>query len=240
MVKFIPKNFNNYIEPFLGSGALFFYLLPDSGILSDKNEKLINCFLAIKNDFFELDGLLKNHEKEHFKDPINYFYYQRSLWLEGNNVEQAARFIYLNKTCYNGVFRENSKGLFNVSIGNYLEKRKIYDRDLLYSIHKILQNIDIFSCSYEDIYDKIKEKDFVYLDPPIQNNSGLYKFTKQDQINLKLMVDRIVKIKKAQIMLTNAESTFIKELYKDYHIYKINYPNSQKKKSELVIVSYDT
>ena len=150
LTPFIPKNFNSYFEPFVGGGALFFYLknhkiLNSKKIyLNDKNTELINAYKQIKinpNELLEeLEILKKNHNKE-------YFYKIRNLDRNSDfnslsEVFRASRFIYLNKTCFNGLCRYNAKGNFNTPMGSY-KNPKIYDKELIFSVHKYLKNVSI-------------------------------------------------------------------------------------------------
>jgi DNA adenine methylase len=120
----VPAQFNRYFEPFPGGGALFFYLISmKSGkfiaYLSDINSELINSYTVVKNNTEELIDLLKKHEIEYQKSPSEYYYQLRDINRPRNDIEKAARFIALNRTCYNGLYRVNSKGLFNVPWGKY-------------------------------------------------------------------------------------------------------------------------
>ena len=117
----IPSEFNQYFEPFLGGGAMFFHIISNKDILftaylSDVNEELINAFNVIKNNVEKLIEVLKNYEVEYKRNPLEYYYELRSNIKSTNNIQRAAKFITLNKTCYNGLYRVNKKGIFNVPI----------------------------------------------------------------------------------------------------------------------------
>ena len=173
LISFIPKNFNSYFESFVGGGALFFYLknlniLNSKKIyLNDKNTELINAYKQIKINpnklLEELEILKNNHSKE-------YFYKIRNLdrdfdFYSLSEVFRAARFIYLNKTCFNGLCRYNAKGNFNTPMGSY-KNPKIYDKDLIFSVHKVLKNVSITNKDFEVVSLKAKKGDFIYFDPP--------------------------------------------------------------------------
>ena len=169
----LPQNFNAYFEPFLGGGALFFELA-NKGLLqgkkvylNDKNAELINAYLAIQKEpqklLNELNSMQKAHSKEHF-------YSIRALDREVNfstlsPIFRAARFIYLNKTCFNGLCRYNAKGQFNTPFGAY-KNPKIYDEMLILNAHYALQDAVILNEDFEFVRDLAKKGDFVYFDPP--------------------------------------------------------------------------
>jgi len=225
MESFIPNNFNKYIEPFVGGGALFFYLLPQNAILIDNNWELINCYKIIKKNVDELIDSLKKHtyNKEYYykiravdRDPESY----RKI----SNIEKAARTIFLNKTGYNGLYRVNQKGFFNVPFGRY-KNPKICDRKNLLAVHHILQPVKIVHNSFEICLDYANSGDFVYLDPPyypLSKTSLFTSYTKQDfgeASQLKLYdVFRELDQKGCKILLNNSYSEFILKLYKNYRI----------------------
>jgi len=139
---YIPHKFNKYIEPFVGGGALFFYLLPKDAILIDNNPFLVNCYNTIKNNVHQLIEELKHHKNE-----SEYFYNVRSVdrtpnFLEWTDVQKASRSIFLNRCCYNGLFRVNSKGFFNVPFGKYKNPKFLDEKNLL-AVHSVLQNVEI-------------------------------------------------------------------------------------------------
>jgi DNA adenine methylase len=225
MQKFIPKKFNKYIEPFVGGGALFFYLLPKKAILLDNNFELINCYKVIKKDVNELIKYLKKHiyDKE-------YYYKIRALdrnvekYSILSDTEKAARTIFLNKTGYNGLYRVNQKGFFNVPFGRY-KNPKICDRKNLFAVHHALQSVKIINDSFEHCLDYAEEEDFVYLDPPYYPISDTSLFTsytkdnfgKESQIKLYNIFKKLDQ-KGCQILLSNSYSEFILNLYRDCRI----------------------
>lgn len=222
---YVPKTFNRYIEPFVGGGALLFQLLPKRVIINDINKELINAYIVIKENV----EYLIEHLKTHKNDP-EYYYKIRSLNPESlNPVERASRFIYLNKTCFNGLYRENSKGEFNVPFGRY-KNPKILDEENLISVSKYLNSIEIqiYNKDYKDICFLAEKGDFIYLDPPyhpISRTSSFTKYTKYDftekeQIELSKIFREMDK-KGCYIILSNSNTEFIKQLYKNYEIIPI-------------------
>ncbi|MFZ3058514.1 MAG: Dam family site-specific DNA-(adenine-N6)-methyltransferase [Candidatus Methanoperedens sp.] len=228
--KFFPTQFNRYYEPFLGSGAVFFYiknLYPEKEFfLSDNNPELINCYEFVKNDLESLLDLLKEHRSKHSKE---YYYTQRNM--DTNNlskIESAARFIYLNKTCFNGLFRVNSKGKFNVPIGSY-KNPSIFKEKYLIEAHKLLQDVTLKTMHFEEIINFALPDDFVYFDPPYHPLSPTSSFTsytstsfsEKDQIRLAEVYRELDK-KGCLLILSNSYSDFILELYSNYRIEKVS------------------
>lgn len=216
IIKHIPIKYENYFEPFLGSGAVFFVLdKSDNCFLSDSNEELINVYLQVKTNVAEIIDIL-----QHYKIDSESYYSIRSLKPK-TEAEAAARFIYLNKTCYNGLYRVNSNGDFNVPYG----KRSNVDvvtRDLLLNTSTHLQNINISHLDFQETLPLINAGDFVFLDPPYvvsHNNNGFIEYNKnifswEDQIRLHDFVKFIDSIG-AYFVLTNAAHDCIRDLYRD-------------------------
>jgi DNA adenine methylase len=259
---FLPKHFNNYFEPFVGSGALFFYLInlgkldkKSSIQLSDINVELINAYRAIKYSLTELINQLYQNEKEYFNDSQKFYYKLRNENFEFNSIKKAARFITLNKTCYNGLYRVNKKGLFNVPLGRY-NNPKICDIENLTKINKILNstNTTIESHDYQNIITKVKENDFIYLDPPYHPLNQTANFTNytnfgfdiNQQKRLANFFNELDK-RKCKIILSNSDTIFIRDLYSSFKeniislktLRSIN-SNSEKRKNhnELIIKNF--
>ena len=225
MDKFFPENYNKYIEPFIGGGAVFFHLLPDNSIISDNNPDLINCYKVIKEDVEDLIKSLKKYKYE--KD---YFYEIRALdrdskkFTELSDVEKASRSIYLNKSGYNGLYRVNSKGFFNVPFGRH-KNPKICDEINLRNVSQVLKNAEIFMGSFENCLDYAEKDDFIYLDPPYfpLSDTALFtsytknSFDKSSQIKL-FEVFKELNRRGCNLMLSNSYSEFILDLYKDFKI----------------------
>lgn len=226
----IPKKFSRYFEPFLGGGAVFFYLickknLKFNGYLSDINCELIDTYNAIKNNVDELILILQVHQKQFEKSPYEYYYKIRSRIKFSNTTEIAARFIFLNKTCYNGLYRVNKKGLFNVPMGRY-KRPLICDANNLRNTSTLLNNSDvrIESSDYRRMLNKYAQAgDFIYIDPPYDPTSSTSnftsysnnKFTEQDQKNLASLF-KDLSHKGCKVLLSNSNTDLIKELYSDF------------------------
>ncbi|HEM7769504.1 DNA adenine methylase [Acinetobacter baumannii] len=217
----LPQKFNTYIEPFLGSGALFFNIQPTHAIINDVNPKLIEVYKAIKIDPLGIENRLKVHHEKHSKE---YYYYIRSLNLE-NSLDEAAKFIYLNRTCFNGIYRVNLKGEFNVPIGT--KDQVLLECDNFQKVSECLQNVDIYSGDFERIIDMANEGDFLFIDPPYtvsHNNNGFIKYNENlfswdDQIRLHQSLKRAHK-RKVKILCTNANHQSIHDLYKEKYFQK--------------------
>lgn len=228
-------NINGYIEPFLGGGSVFFYIMKNYRsllegkpiYLSDINIELINCYRIVRDDAEELIPLLENHQKMHNEDYYNKI---RNIYPPGgdlNHIERAAMFIYLNKTCYGGVWRVNSGGKFNMPIGNK-EKVDIFDNRELMECSSLLKGVMLNTMSFENIL-KIKNINnyFVYMDPPYYSISGGQKedfsrYTK-DRFHLteRLMIPKVFKeLDKAgcKVMMSNSYSPIISREFKDFNI----------------------
>jgi DNA adenine methylase len=254
ILKYIPKHFDKYYEPFLGAGAVFFAVKPNKAILNDINIELINVFEVIKDQVKELIIDLKSHEIS--KD---YYYKIRKLdrqpdYKSLSNVNKASRIIYLNKTCYNGLFRVSKNNFFNVPYGRY-KNPNIYDENNLKLIGKYLNesSITFFSTDFEKVLEATTKRDFVYLDPPyypISNSSSftsysLNGFNKDEQKRLKKVCDELNKIN-CKFLLSNSATPFILNLYKEYKIEivkanrSINSKASNRGKiNEVLVRNYD-
>jgi DNA adenine methylase len=227
----IPSEFDRYFEPFLGGGAMFFHIssknIQFTSHLSDTNEDLINAYKVVKDDVEVLIRLLKHHEREYKNSRHKYYYQLRAKINPLTDGERAARFITLNKTCYNGLYRVNSKGLFNVPMGRY-KNPAICDSENLRKVSIALRDSDakIEAIDYEDILLRnSREGDFIYLDPPYDPLSDTAYFTQythrgftvQDQKKL-AEIFVILSERKCKVLLSNSNTLLVKKLYK--HIAK--------------------
>jgi DNA adenine methylase len=240
---FFPPQFRTYYEPFLGGGAIFFHLQPKRAWLVDINAELVNVYLCVRDRVEELLDVLAEHKRRH---SFEHYYAVRSQtimdgeWFVcGQNVERAARMMYLNKTCFNGLYRENSKGHFNVPMGSY-KNPVIYEPDGLRIAAQRLQSATIELNSFEAVLKQAKtEQDFVYFDPPYHPISATskftsynrYSFTPADQIRLRdtfaKLADRGVKL-----MLSNSDCEFIRDLYADFATHTIYASRNINSKAE--------
>lgn len=261
LIKYIqkeyPQKFNNYFEPFIGGASVFFDLKPTKiTYINDFNPEIINVYETIKNFPNELIHKLEKHNRNHSKE---YYYRIRNLdrdeeaFANIDNISKAARTIYLNRTCYNGLFRVNRKGYFNTPMGRYVNPL-ICDKDNILNISAYFNSSKInFSCGdFSKILLKAKKNDFVYLDPPYYPISVSSSFTdytkngfsKEDQLRLFEACKKLDE-KKALFMQSNSDCDFIWELYKDFNIEKIpvkryinSKSNGRKQIFELIIKNY--
>lgn len=214
-----PSKFTNYIEPFIGAGSVFFYLQPHNSFLSDINRELINCYIAIRDDWKTLKDLLFYHQQHHSTD----YYYQVRSSNPRSSVIKAARLIYLNRTCFNGIYRVNSKGQFNVPKGT--KDKVVLDSDDFEAMAALLKNADIDVADFEGVIDRADHGDFVFVDPPYtiqHNNNGFVKYNEnlfswEDQLRLCTALNRAIS-RGAYVLATNADHYSIRELYKNSNV----------------------
>lgn len=228
IVNLLPKDINklNYVEPFIGGGALLFHLQPKIAIINDFNIELINVYNVIKNNLEELIIDLQKHKNE-----AEYFYILRGLdrtdgYVKLSNVQRASRIIYLNKTCFNGLYRVNNAGEFNAPFGRY-KNPNIVNTPTLKAVSKFLNSneIELNTGDYAEVLNNISKNSFVYLDPPyhpltegssftgyIQGGWNIY-----DQIRLREVCDDLNK-RGIKFLLSNSSTDFIKEQYCAYEI----------------------
>jgi len=249
---------NNYYEPFIGGGSVFFGIYSEDiqknytrqYILSDINDTLINCYEIIK---YKIDELLKELKRDIYTNNKTNYYICRNRFNEIKSsintdilIEKAALFIYLNKCGYNGMYRENSNGQFNIPFGK-MNNPKICDEITLNCIHNCLKNINIECCDYNTILNIVDTNDFVYLDPPYHDTFTDYtnnRFGNTEQIELKNFIDNLTN-KGVKVMLSNSATLFIKDLYKNYNQINLTIKYSlggkyadRGNKQELLITNY--
>ncbi len=254
--KHVPENFDTYYEPFIGGGALLFELSPKKAIINDSNEELMNVYRCLCNEdkFKKMCSVLNHYEKEHSEE----FYYEirnkdRSIssYNRLSDYTKAARTIYLNKACFNGLYRVNSKNQFNVPFG---KKTKVntYEGSNLITVSNYLtiNDVTILCVDFEEAVKDAKKGDFVYFDPPYDSDTSTFNsytedgFGKEEQVRLarvyKELADRGV-----YVMLSNHNTSLVKELYKDYNIdvieAKRNINSNGKKRGyveEVIITNY--
>ena len=226
MKEYFPDDFGTYYEPFLGGGAVFFSLEPRKAVLTDLNPELIKVFQIVRDVPNALMAALDRHFP-HRKNS-NYFYEVRS-WnpAELSTVERAARTVFLNKTCYNGLYRVNAQGQFNVPFGKY-KNPTLYDRNNLLAASAALTGKIVDEGDYHDICEYPAEGDFVYLDPPYQPLSATASFTGYtkgafDESNQKELsaTFRDLDRKGCKVMLSNSATDFVRSLYEGYRLVKV-------------------
>lgn len=257
LIKYVPEDFNTYYEPFVGGGALFFELSPKNAVINDSNKELINVFRCIKDEekLTKMCNELNHHEANHSEE---YYYKIRNIDRDKNkfnrlsDYKRAARTIYLNKACFNGLYRVNSKGEFNVPFGKKL-KVNTYEGQNIGIIHAYLNfnNIKILSIDFEEAVKDAKEGDFIYFDPPYDSDTSTFNsytedgFSKDEQIRLS-NVFKNLSDRGCYVMLSNHNTVLINELYKDFYIHKItakrNINSNGKKRGkveEVIITNYE-
>lgn len=227
IIPLLPKKITSFCEPFFGGGAVLFSIQPHNAIINDINTDLILVYKVIRDQVDDLITSLHKHENTQ-----EYFYKVRdidrdkSVYQNMSDIEKASRLLYLNKTCYNGLFRVNQAGEFNSPFG-YYKNPNIVNEPVLRAVSKYFSNnkIDIFSEDYSVTLERLKKGTFVYLDPPYDPISNTASFTgynkggfdKSEQIRLKKCCDKLTE-KGINFMLSNSATDFIKDLYKNYEI----------------------
>jgi DNA adenine methylase len=213
-----PKAFKRYFEPFLGGGSVLFALQPEKGALvSDANPELINLYAVIKerpNDFLKK---LRIHARRHSTD----YYYAVREKIPGDPIAQAARTLYLNRTCWNGLYRVNKRGEFNVPQGT--KDTVLFPEDDFCAVARSLRNVEIRCCDFELTIDAANDGDFLFVDPPYtvrHNNNGFIKYNESifswnDQIRLSRTLERAA-ARGVRILLTNANHRPVRDLYRSF------------------------
>ena len=254
IMKYIPFNYNTYYEPFVGGGAVFFELAPKKAVLNDYNSELINVFECIKDEvkFEKMCTELNHHESNHSEE---YYYNIRNMDRDKKSFskiadyKRASRTIYLNKACFNGLYRVNSKNEFNVPFG---KKTKVntYEGQNLGIVHCILNfnDIKLLSTDFEEAVKTAKKGDFIYFDPPYDSDTSTFNSYTEDGFGKKEQ-ERLAKLYKelsdrgCYVMLSNHNTKLIRELYKDFNIHvikakrNINANGRKRGKVEEVIIT---
>lgn len=244
-------SYQRYIEPFVGGGSVFFHLCPQRGVIADLNEDLINCYDSIKSD---PSALMEKLLMPQFKNDKESFYEIRRKFNSGvlTGVERAAAFIYLNKTCFNGLYRVNNSGHYNVPFGKN-KYSALFDKDNILGASSLLQNVVIKKASFAETCADAIRGDFVYFDPPydsfkdVSPNFTKYtktSFLKKEQEYLAENFKRLDKIG-CKVMLSNADTPLINKLYHGYRIERISVTRFisadgglRKPVAEVVVMNY--
>ncbi len=248
-----PSSLGRYLEPFLGSGAVFFHvkalLQPSRALLCDTNAELIDTFLAVRDELDSLIELLRQHQKQHCES----YYYEIRTHSPRTRAARAARLIYLNKTGFNGLYRVNSRGLFNVPFGRHVNPT-IFNEALLRAASVALRAAELHSHDFRNLSVVARKGDFIYFDPPYQPLSKTAYFTsytrgsfgekdQRDLANLYTELDR----RGCLLMLSNSDTPLVRELFADFRIHQVSArrtinSNSEKRGPvpEVVVLNYDT
>ena len=242
----LPSSYNNYYEPFLGGGAVFFNLQPiKGGVISDINKELINSYIQIRDN---LDALLSILDSLIISEKN---YYKVRSWKPVCGLEHAARFIYLNRTCFNGIYRVNLNGNFNVPYGKN-DKVVLYNEKHLKQIQKKLKQVNIRHCDFEESLKNVGAGDLVFIDPPYtvaHNHNGFVEYNQKifswdDQLRLSKCIRRLKEVG-AHYIVTNAMHESLLDLYNNLgsvveiprHSTIGGQMKSRKKISELVLTN---
>ena len=229
IMKRMPESFKGYWEPFLGGGALFFELhnrkTISSGFLSDLNVDLISVYKYIRNEPQELIESINN--LNYGNNENDYYAARKEFNSKPEPLRRAALMIYLNRHCFNGLYRVSSSGNFNVPFGRYKNPR-IPDQDDILSMSEALKNVELECCDFEPALKNVEKNDFVYLDPPYHPlsktafftsyNSGSFGPAEQERL---FSVFENVSSRGAFVVMSNSDSQLIRELYSSYHIFEI-------------------
>lgn len=237
-----------YHEPFAGAASLFFSLKPKSAQLSDLNEHLIECYKQVRDNYVAVASYLREHKR---LDSVDHYYRVRDLYNRSSfGAPQAARFVYLNQTCFNGVFRVNKSGQFNVPYGDKPEPIVPTTAELAL-VSESLKHATLTVSHYENAFAKVKNGDFVYLDPPYPplNGTSFFthytrdRFSAEDQEQLASAV-RVLHKRGALFLMTNADLPAIRKLYRGFYLSELSVTRyvsckgTRYKIGELVITNY--
>ncbi len=250
LLKFLPDDIalRHYREPFVGAGSLFFALGPQTATLTDANAHLINCYQQVRANPDLIHSYLTRHLA---KTGEKYYYRIREKYNKSKpSAAQAARFIYLNKTCFNGVFRVNRLGEFNVPYGRK-EPPSLPSRKHLSLVSAALGSAELYEIGYIDALADVGKSDFIYLDPPYPplngtsffNHYTASRFTQEEQKKVLAAAQHLDR-RGCKFMISNADTSLIRELYRDYNIHQLDVrrwvtANSKKHMvSELLITNY--
>lgn len=249
----LPKTIKRYFEPFVGGAALFFALEPKGAVLGDMNGALIDTYRAVAQGVEGIIPILELHRRAHKREA--YYYEIRDIWNEGgwsdDRGARAAAFLYLNKTCFNGLWRVNKSGEFNVPRGDYKDP-KIFDADKLREAAKVLAHVKLLEDGYGTTSSEALQDDFVYFDPPydpVSTTSNFTSYTKdafgKDQQKLLADHARMLAKRGVNVMLSNNDTPFVRSLYEDFCIdtvqcgRSINSDGAKRGKvAEVIITNY--
>lgn len=247
-IDLFPNSYNTYFEPFLGGASVFFALRPQAAVLSDINDEIVNLYKVMRDNPSGLSKALITHNTKHSKE----YYYEIREQITEDKILKASRTLYLNRTCFNGIYRVNKNGQFNVPIGT--KTNCIYDIDLFENYSAILKNSKIYAGDFSSCIKCAKKDDLIFADPPytsstndgcfIKYNDKLFSWGDQLRLHKELCA---AKAKGAIIVLTNKDNKEIEDLYRNsgFYITRLNRRScisgkkeTSKTVTELLITSY--
>jgi len=213
----LPRDYGTYIEPFLGAGSVYFHVQPKRALLGDLNVELINAYQVIKENWQLLENSLKYRQRRHRADADGYYYWLRNH-APTQPFQQASRLIYLNRTCFNGIYRVNRQGQFNVPRGT--KEKVVIDTDNFEAMSKLLTGAELLPGDFESLVDRARENDFVFCDPPYtvrHNYNGFIKYNEvlfswSDQERLAEALLRAAR-RGVKVLCTNANHQSLRDLY---------------------------
>jgi len=231
--QFFPTKIGRYVEPFVGGGAVFFHLkhrFPSmKAFLRDNNDELINTYVAVRDYPTDLMRRLDRHLTEFLADRENYYYQVRSRHhlQKDEVVERASRMIFLNKTCFNGLWRVNSRGEFNVPIGSH-KNPALYDKENILAASRALEGVHLDTKDFRDTLDETRQGEFVYVDPPyfpVSPTASFTSYTKDDfgaeeQRELAALFAAAAE-RGVHLMLSNSDANFIRKLYQRFSVFTV-------------------
>lgn len=221
----LPSEYGTYIEPFLGAGSVYFHLKPKRALLGDINPDLVNAYRAIKDDWQALESSLKYHQRRHREDADSYYYWLRGRIMTKSST-QASRLIYLNRTCFNGIYRVNRNGKFNVPRGD--KEKVVIETDDFKAMSDLLAGAELVAGDFEDLVGRSRREDLVFCDPPYtvrHNYNGFRKYNEvlfswADQERLAAALLRAA-LRGAKVLCTNANHQSVRDLY-DKSVFKLH------------------
>ncbi len=244
----LPKDFKRYLEPFLGGGAVFFHLQPSVAILGDANPDVINTYRGIQHNWRQIEYLLGHHQASHSEE----YYYRVRNEIPQDLVAQAARMIYLNRTCFNGIYRVNQKGEFNVPKGD--KTTVLLEGESFEAIAQVLAGAELIHSDFELLINRSEEEDLIFADPPYtvrHNSNGFIKYNEKlftwDDQERHAHALRRARDRGSKIVSTNANYHLLREIYLDYgfHLVEVSRfspisakAGSRRSFEELIILSH--
>lgn len=214
----MPESYGTYIEPFLGAGSVYFHLRPKAAVLGDVNADLVNAYQAIKDNWQNVENSLKYRQRRHREDADGYYYWLRDR-SPSDPLQQASRLIYLNRSCFNGIYRVNRQGQFNVPRGS--KEKIVIETDNFRTMSDLLQGAELMAGDFEPLVDRASRGDFVFCDPPYtvrHNYNGFRKYNEvlfswADQERLAAALRRAAG-RGAKVLCTNANHQSVRDLYR--------------------------